>query len=384
MRLKEHSPEKASMPDRKILHVDMDAFFASVEVRARPELAGKPVVVGGAGNPNSRGVVAAASYEARRFGIRSAMPLAEAFRRCPEAVFLPVDFAAYREASKNIHEIFREVTPQVESLGLDEAYLDVSALGRPAEEIAQAVKNRIRDETGLICSIGVANNKLLAKIASDLDKPNGLSVIEDKDLESRIWPLPARRIPGIGPKTAEALSALGIETIADLAKASEQTLATRFGRDRAAHFHRAAHGIDDRSVVTHRVRKSISRETTFAQDAGDEARLIEVMGPLLESIVASLVRANLRARTVNLKIRYSDFETLTRQISLPSPTDDPVRIEQAALACLRRLPLDKGVRLLGVGLSGLVRMTGDSRSTLHTPSESGGDQYTGDLFAGLS
>lgn len=356
----------------------MDAFFASVEMNRRPELVGQPVVVGGAGNPNSRGVVAAASYEARRFGIHSAMPLAEAFRRCPDAVFLPVDFAAYREASKRIHEIFREVTSQVESLGLDEAFLDVSEAGGPADEIARSLKRTIKDATGLVCSVGVAKNKLLAKIASDLDKPDGLSVIEDEDLESRIWPLPARRIPGIGPKTGEALKALGIETIADLAKASEQTLATRFGRDRAAHFHRAAYGIDSRSVVTHRVRKSISRETTLAQDAGDEARLIEVMGPLLESIVASVVRANLRARTVNLKIRYSDFETLTRQISLPSPTDDPVRIEQAALACLSRLPLDKGVRLLGVGLSGLVRMTDKPR-----PRKTG-DQAMGDLFAGLS
>lgn len=367
-----------------ILHVDMDAFFASVEMHRRPELVGQPVVVGGAGNPNSRGVVAAASYEARRFGIHSAMPLAEAFRRCPDAVFLPVDFAAYREASKRIHEIFREVTPEVESLGLDEAFLDVSEAGGSAHEIARSLKRTIKDATGLVCSVGVAKNKLLAKIASDLDKPDGLSVIQDDDLESRIWPLPARRIPGIGPKTGEALKALGIETIADLAKASEQTLATRFGHDRAAHFHRAAYGIDHRSVVTHRVRKSISRETTLAQDAGDEARLIEVMGPLLESIVESVVRAKLRARTVNLKIRYSDFETLTRQISLPSPTDDPVRIEQAALACLRRLPMDKGVRLLGVGLSGLVRMTDKTEDANASRPRNADDQHVGDLFAGLS
>lgn len=372
------------MPQRCILHVDMDAFFASVEAQRRPELVGRPVVVGGRGDPNSRGVVSAASYEARQFGIHSAMPLAEAYRRCPEAIFLPVDFTAYREASKKIRTVFEEFTQIIEPIGLDEAFLDVSAALQAGVDIARAIKRRVAQETGLSCSVGVAENKLLAKIASDLEKPDGLTVITDRDIEPRIWPLPVRSIWGIGPKTAEHLGALKITTIADLAAANAEVLTARFGATRAEHFFRASRGIDERPVSTYRKRRSISRETTLDADVGDIDRLREILHRLAADLLGAIAKSGLRARTVNVKIRYSDFQILSRQISLPSPTDDPQRIEQAALACLDRLPLSKRVRLLGVGLSGLdskQQDAGTGRAAAAAREESGGMQ---DLFSGVA
>lgn len=372
------------MGERCILHVDMDAFFASVEEKRRPELVGRPVVVGGRGDPNSRGVVSAASYEARKFGIHSAMPLAEAFRRCPEAVFLPVDFTAYREASRQIRAVFEEFTQIIEPIGLDEAFLDVSEVPRAGVDIARAIKQRIMQVTALSCSVGVAGNKLLAKIASDLEKPDGMTLITERDIETRIWPLPVRSIWGIGPKTAEQLSTLGIGTIADLAGADIEALTARFGSTRAQHFFCASRGLDERPVSTHRKRRSISRETTLDADVGDIERLREVLHGLATNLLGAIEKSGLRARTVNVKIRYSDFQILSRQISLPSPTDDPQRIEQAAFACLDRLPLSKRVRLLGVGLSGLDSkepLRAADRAAAAAREESGGMR---DLFSQIA
>lgn len=340
---------------RRILHVDMDAFFASIEQKRRPELRGQPVVVGGSGDPRSRAVVSTASYQARPFGIHSGMPLALAYRRCPQAVFLPVDFDTYAEISRQIMAILRGFSPKVEPLGLDEAFLDVSHAEEAPESIARAIKARIMAKTGLTCSVGVAPNKLLAKIASDMDKPDGLTVITAEDVETRIWPLPVRQIWGIGPKTEERLAELGVRTIGELAALGRKELVAQFGPAHGDYFHEAAHGIDDSPVVSHHLRKSLGRETTFERDCGDPAELRRVLGRLAEEVAEEAQAHGLRWRTVTVKLRYADFVTVTRRTTLPRAAASAATLRRAASDCLARIPLDRKVRLLGVRVSKLER-----------------------------
>lgn len=343
--------------ERVILHVDMDAFFAAVELQRRPELHGRPVVVGGRGDPASRGVVSTATYEARAFGIHSGMPLRTAARLCPGAVFLPVDFPAYQAASAAVFRVLARVSPVLQAIGLDEAYLDITAQAVSAEATARALKADILAATGLIASVGIAPNRLLAKIASDLEKPDGLTRLTPADVPERVWPLPVRTLHGIGPRSEARLQALGIRTIGDLAATPPARLAGALG---ARHTHallRAAHGEDDRPVQTERVRKSIGRERTFQQDCRSSGRLAREAAAMLAQVLERLRAHGLRARTVTVKLRYRDFTTHTRSLSLPSASDDPRILEAAVHSCLFQHRLHRAVRLLGVQLSQLVGPT---------------------------
>lgn len=342
---------------RRILHVDMDAFFAAVEQQRRPELRGKPLVIGGNGDPMKRGVVSTASYEARHFGIHSAMPLRTAWRLCPDAVFLPVDYREYARISAVIKGIFREVSPVMEDVGIDEAFLDVSESDRPTEQIAREIKERIREATGLTCSIGVARNKLLAKIASDMQKPDGLTIITDGDVTTRILPLPVRKLWGVGPKTEERLRAMGIETIGDLAATPLETMIGRFGRSYGTHLHEAALGLDDSPLVTSWEPKSMSREITFQHDVGNWRMLSGALAELTREVVTGMKAEGCRGKTVTVKVRYGDFETHTRAKTLSAATDREEEIRRAAFECFGRFELKKKVRLIGVRVSVLVRQT---------------------------
>ncbi len=341
---------------RSILHVDMDAFYASVEQRDKPELRGKPVVVGGTAN---RGVVAAASYEARTFGIRSAMPIAEALRRCPGLCRVKPRMSHYKSISDQIFAVFREFTPAVEGLSLDEAFLDVTAsvalFGAP-EKIAKAVKKRILEETQLRASVGVAENKLVAKIASDLDKPDGLAVVLPEHYESRLDPLPAAVIPGIGRETLKRLSAAGITTVRELRTAGDRTLEPIFGRYTQKTRDRAS-GIDTRQVVSSRAEKSISAEETYDKDLDSRKQMDRELLRLTERTTARLRKANLAANTVQIKIRQSDFTTQTRQRKVTPPANSTDQIYAVARDLLQtwlaRNP-DARIRLLGVGGSELA------------------------------
>ena len=339
---------------RRIIHVDMDAFYASVEVRDRPELAGLPVVVGGP--PASRSVVMAASYEAREYGIRSAMPCSRAQRLCPEAVFIPPDFAKYREVSERIHAIFRRYTPLVEGLSLDEAYLDVTAQaapGRTATQMARDIKRDIHAETGLTASAGVAFNKFLAKIASDVNKPDGLFVIPPERAAAFLAGLPVHRIPGVGRVTQAALEALGIRTCGDLKALPLEELTLRFGR-RGAFFHAIARGIDDRAVEPDRERKSISIEDTFAEDADDPAWLLGRLKELAFGLAQRAGKAGVCGRTVTLKLKTSDFKIFTRSGTLAAPTNRAEELLDTATRLFQQSGLvGRRMRLLGLGLSQL-------------------------------
>ena len=343
-------------PARSILHVDMDAFYASVEQRDDPALRGKPLVVGGSSN---RGVVAAASYEARTFGIRSAMPMREALRRCPELLRVRPRMAHYKSVSTQVFGVFRHYTPIVEGLSLDEAFLDIthstSLFGSPVD-IAQAIKRDILAATALTASVGVAENKLVAKIASDLDKPDGLTVIYPADYESRLDPLPVSVIPGIGKKTLERLDGTGIATLRDLRLAEDSILRPVFGRFTQKTRDRAA-GIDDRPVLAAREDKSISAEETFAADLGAREDMERELLRLSERTAARLRKAGLAAGTVQLKIRQADFTTFTRQRKLSPPASGTDRVYAVARALLETwLAGNPGarLRLLGVGGSDLA------------------------------
>jgi len=345
----EKTPKK-----RQIIHVDMDAFYASVEQRDNPELRGKPVVVGG--KPNSRGVVATCSYEARKYGIRSAMPLSEAYRRCPDAVFLPPDFAKYHHASEQLHRIFRDYTPLVEPLSLDEAFLDVTASLRlfgSAKNIALELKDRIKKELNLTASIGLAPNKFIAKIASDIQKPDGFVIIEEDQIKAFLDPLPVERVWGVGPKTAEQLHKLNVRTIRDLKKIDKFTLQKLFGQV-GSQLYYLARGIDDRPVEPEREVKSIGRETTFQQDLTDPEILKTYLLDLSVDVGRRLRKAGLKARTVTLKIRLADFKTLSRSKTLNNSTDLDKEIFKEACLLLDELHLKDPVRLIGVSAHNLT------------------------------
>lgn len=346
---------------RKIIHVDMDAFFASVEQRDDPSLRGKPVAVGGAGG---RGVVAAASYEARKFGVRSAMPSLRAKQMCPDLIFVKPRFDAYREVSQQIRAIFRHYTPHVEPLSLDEAYLDVTEDIRgigSATRIAELIRARIKEETGLTASAGVSYNKFIAKLASDQNKPDGLCVIKPGQGAAFVAKLPVRRFHGVGPRGAEKMTRLGIETGADLAARDIAFLRQNFGSF-ADYLFRAARGIDLRAVRANRRRKSLGAERTFFDDISAGHALHETLENIADTVWRRIEEAETRGRTVTLKLRYTDFRTLTRARSVPEFVADKAAFLVIARGLLDELlPLPLPVRLMGLTLSSLEGEDDDQR-----------------------
>jgi DNA polymerase IV len=338
-----------------ILHVDMDAYYASVEERDRPELVGKPVIVGG--SPEKRGVVAAANYVARRYGVHSAMPAVTAHQLCPHGIFLPPRIGYYAEISGQIREIFERFTPLVEPLSLDEAFMDVTGsehLFGPAVEIGRQIKQAIRQELGLVASVGVAPNKFLAKIASDLKKPDALVVVEPDKVQEFLDPLPVERLWGVGKQSSRVFERLGIRTIGQLRQWPLDSLQARFG-SYGEYLWQLAHGIDQRPVVPEREAKSISHEITFEEDIGDLEVLRAWLVDLTDQVGCRLRRHGLCGRTVHLKVRFADFSLITRSQTLPEPTNITNELWKAAdeLLC-RRLPAGHlPVRLVGMGVSGL-------------------------------
>jgi DNA polymerase-4 len=338
---------------RKIIHIDMDAFYASVEQRDNPELRGKPVAVGGS---RERGVVAAASYEARRFGIHSAMPSVTARRKCPDLIFAPPRFEVYKAVSHQIRAIFAEYTPLIEPLSLDEAYLDVTEnlKGIPfARNIAQEIRAKIRQETSLTASAGVSYNKFLAKMASDQRKPDGLFVITPEMGPAFVETLPVGKFHGIGPATAAKMNRLGIHTGLDLKQQPLAFLQEHFGKA-GGHYYSIARGIDERPVRPDRIRKSIGAENTFAQDLTGFEEMRAELRPILDKVWRYCEQSSVRGRTVTLKVKYADFQQITRSRSLHTDVESRSRLEQVSLELLSALlPVPKGVRLLGVTLSSL-------------------------------
>jgi DNA polymerase IV len=353
-------------PRRAILHVDMDAFFASVEQLDHPEWRGRPLLVGYDG---PRGVVTAASYEARPFGCRSAQPMAVAKRLCPQAIIAPVRFDRYREMSRQVFEVFERFTPLVEPLSVDEAFLDVTGsepLFGSAQTIAERIKREVRERTALTASVGVAPNKFLAKLASDLNKPDGLTVIAEDDVNRMLDPLPIEKIWGIGPKTAERIQGLGVRTIGQLRAISPDVLRLRIG-DEAEHYQRLAAGVDDRPVTPDRDAKSIGQEQTFGHDLADPAAIRAVMLEQVEQVGSRLRRYGLRARTVTVKIRFGEFQTITRRTTLAEPADTTAAIWSAARGLFDHWAERefRPVRLIGVtagnfaGDDGQLQLFGD-------------------------
>jgi DNA polymerase-4 len=365
--------------ERRVAHLDMDAFYASVELLARPALRDLPVVIGGRRAPPApagsghwprlgdyagRGVVTTATYEARALGVHSGMGLMRAARLAPEAILLPADFAAYRYWSARFKATVAALAPRIEDRGIDEIYIDLSGDPREPASLGCALRDAVSASTGLSCSIGIAPNKLLAKIASDLDKPGGITVLDRGDLPVRIWPLPAGRINGIGPKAVARLAALGVGTIGELAGTDAAVLQAEFGARYAGWLHDAAHGIDDRPVVTEATRKSFSRETTFERDLHprhDRTMLGAILTGLCEQLAADLDGRGYAAGVVGIKLRYADFRTVTRELTLPAPTTDAAELLRCARLCLRRVALDRRLRLLGVRAGELERAGGAPR-----------------------
>jgi DNA polymerase IV len=340
-------------PLRKIIHIDMDAFFASCEQRDFPELRGKPVAVGGA---SDRGVVAAASYEARTFGVKSAMPGSRARRLCPDLIFVPHRFDVYRTVSAQIRAIFLDYTALVQPLSLDEAYLDVTENSRgeaSATRVAEDIRARIRADTGLTASAGVSYNKFLAKIASDINKPDGICVITPKQGADFVAGLPVRKFYGVGPATAAKMERLGIVTGEDLRGKDRPFLDRQFGKS-GAYYYWASRGIDHRPVNPNQERKSIGSETTFGHDLTERQACLDALRPLIDSVTGHCAKRSIAGRTVTLKLRTSDFKTVTRSKSLNQPIATTDEIEPVIAALLDGLiPLRLGVRLLGVTLSAL-------------------------------
>ncbi|MCJ2013882.1 DNA polymerase IV [Methylobacterium sp. J-076] len=339
---------------RKIIHIDMDAFYASVEQRDDPSLRGKPLAVGGS---RERGVVMAASYEARPFGVRSAMPAATARRLCPDLVFVKPRFEAYRAVSEEIRAVFARHTEMIEPVALDEAYLDVTenVLGLPtATAVAKAIRAEILDRTGLVASAGVSYNKFLAKVASDHRKPNALFVITPAMGADFVAELPIGRFHGVGPVTEAKMKRLGIETGADLRAWSLDRLKDTFG-SAASYYYAVARGIDERPVRAHRIRKSIGAETTFTDDTAAYDVLAERLAPMVDKVWRSAEAKAMRGRTVTLKLKFSDFSLVTRARSLPAPVPDRESLERIGRDLLRGLiPLRRSARLIGIALSGFT------------------------------
>jgi DNA polymerase IV len=398
-------------PQRLIAHLDMDAFYASVELLRYPELRGQPVVIGGGRRHQpaegidaatgrvvrtfmtlrgyvGRGVATTATYEARALGVHSALGLMKAAQLAPDAVLLPTDFDAYRRYSRLFKAAVATIAPQIQDNGIDEIYIDLTDVRLPQDDtvsssgpdtawdderdaagvepdddpwwrvrdVAKAIKEAVNAATGLTCSIGVAPNKLLAKIASELDKPDGLTIVRPEDIATRIWPLPARKINGIGPKSSAKLETLGIRTIGELAAADLQWLIDHFGGHYGGWLSDAAHGRDTRPVVTESEPKSISRETTFDRDLSatrDRAQLSRIFTDLCIGVSDDLKRKGYAGKTIGLKLRYDNFKTVTRDRTIPVPTQDAQQIRRAAGECLKRVPLDRRIRLLGVRVAAL-------------------------------
>ena len=341
-----------------ILHLDLDAFFAAVEQRDKPSLRGKPVIVGGLG---PRGVVSTASYEARAFGVRSAMRMAEARARCPHAAFLSGRFAAYRQTSRAVMAALRELSPLVEPVSFDEAYVDLAAGDLPdltpgtVEHVAHELKARVREVTGgVTASVGAGTSKLVAKIASDLEKPDGLVVVPAGGESDLLQPMPASRIPGVGPASNERLRRIGVHTVGELARAGESELVGVLGKAHGHALFRLARAEDDRPVVAERESKSISVEDTFDHDIADPALLGVIVERLASRVCERLVRERLSGRTVTVKIRLFDFTTHTRSATVAGPTDDIRSVTRLARQLLTEVDSSAGVRLLGVGVSGLA------------------------------
>lgn len=353
----------------------MDAFFASVELQHYPELRGQPVVVGGRSVHQpvlqvdgsrrfarlrdyvGRGVVTTSTYEARALGVFSAMGLMKSARLAPDAILLPANFDAYRDYSRRFKAAVRAIAPLIEDRGIDEIYIDLSDHPEDSPTLARCLKQAVLDATGLTCSIGITPNKLLAKICSDLDKPDGITLLGMDEVPSRIWPLAAKKINGIGPKANARLEKLGIHSIGDLAAAAPELLLANFGRSTGAWLHRVAHGIDDRPLSTSRDPKSISRESTFERDLHakqDRAELSAIFTHLCQRVADDLQRQGYVARTIGIKLRYADFQSVTRDLTLNEPTADPQAIRKAAGECLKRVPLEQRLRLLGVRASALL------------------------------
>ncbi len=350
-------PDKRPHARRTILHADLDAFFAAVEQRDHPEWRGKPVIVGAA--PDCRGVVCAASYEARRFGVRSAMPAIQAGRLCPGGVFVRPDMPRYQQASRDVFACFNKFTPIVEPLSIDEAFLDVTGSQRlfgDGRIIAQRLKQMVRDLTGLVVSVGVAPNKFLAKLASELEKPDGLVVTPFDPIEIRkfLAPLPVAVLWGVGPATVNRLQRNGLHNISDIQKVTETALRAIVGEHAALHFKALAEGHDRRDVARDHVpEKSISRETTFAGDCRDTATVARVIGRLADEVGTRLRRRGLYASTALVKIRFKGFRTVTRRRRLARPCHDDATLREEALAVLRTIPLQQPVRLVGFGATDL-------------------------------
>ena len=362
---------------RRIAHLDMDAFFASVELLRYPELKGQAVVVGGRSIHQpvlqadgshrfarlrdyvGRGVITTSTYEARALGVFSAMGMMKAAQLAPDAILLPANFDAYRHYSRAFKAAVASIAPIIENRGIDEIYIDLSNIPEDTLPLARRIKQAVFAATGLSCSIGITPNKLLAKICSDLDKPDGITILSHDEIPSRIWPLPAKKINGIGPKAAEKLGRLGIHTIGELAATPLETLVRAFGNSTGQWMHRVAHGIDERPVVTESEPKSISRETTFERDLHakqDRAELSEVFTSLCLRVADDLKHKGYASRTIGIKLRYADFQAVTRDTTLPVAINEGKDIRQAAGECLKRVPLDHRIRLLGVRAGGLIHV----------------------------
>ena len=366
---------------RRIAHLDMDAFYASVELLRYPDLRGQAVVIGGGRNAapemladgtrryarlrdyTGRGVVTTSTYEARALGVFSAMGMMKAAQLAPDAILLPTDFDSYRHYSRLFKAAVATFTDQIEDRGIDEIYIDLTDVPGAAREVASRVKDAVKAATGLSCSICVAPNKLLAKIGSELDKPDGLTLLTPADVPLRIWPLAARKVNGIGPKATEKLATLGINTVGDIARADLALLQESFGRNYAEWLAAASHGFDDRPVVVMSEPRSISRETTFERDMHprhDRPMLSQTFTGLCIRVAEDLRRKGYVGRTVGIKVRNQDFQTVTRDLTLPMPTADAVSIRRAATECLKRVTLDRRLRLLGVRITGLEPAQADA------------------------
>jgi len=361
---------KHGMPDeRRIAHIDMDAFFASCELSQYPELRGEAMVVAGRRtdaprtNPDGtrefsrlrdyvgRGVLTTATYEARAFGVHSGMPTMKAARLAPDAIILPVNFDLYRMYSRLFKDAVRSVTSSIEDVGIDEVYADVSLTSGSSEEVARKLKSAVLEATNLTCSVGIAPNKLLAKLCSDMQKPDGITILKFEDVQSRIWPMAANKINGIGPKASAKLASLGITTIGGIAERDESWLIEHFGRSYGAWLRRVSHGLDERPVVTYSEPVSMSRETTFERDlhaVRHRQELGAAFTRLCEQVAADLQRKGYLAKKIGIKLRFNDFKTVTRDITLPEPIANAEALRRAATDCLKRVELVKSIRLLGV------------------------------------